>query len=71
MGRIIINHKDDITPYDATLYVNEVMKMGRVSKDNTSFCFCTRFKDETIVIADTTKTGTDTFLIYREKDNGR
>ena len=70
MGRIIINHSNDITPYDATLYVNAVIEMGRVSKDNTSFCFCTRFKDDVVALADTTKAGTDKFYVYKEQNNG-
>lgn len=69
MGRIIINHSDDITPYDATLYVSAIIEMGRVSKDNTSFCLCTRFSDKTIALADTTKAGTDKFYVYKEKRN--
>ena len=66
MGRIIINHSDDITPYDATQYVSVVMRMGRISKDNTSFCLCTRFKDDVVALADTTKAGTDKFYVYKE-----
>ena len=70
MGRIIINHSDDITPYDATQYVSAVMRMGRISNDNTSFCLCTRFKDDVVVLANTTKIGSDTFFVYKEKKNG-
>lgn len=45
------------------------MRMGRISGNNTSFCYCTRFKDDVVALADTTKTGTDKFYVYKEQNN--
>lgn len=66
MSRIIINFDDDIPDMNAIHYVDAVVSMGRCSGLNErSYCYCTEFKDGTVVLADSTKVGTDVFSIRR------
>lgn len=70
MSRIIINYDDDIPDLNAIHYVNCVMSMGRCSGTNEeNYCFVSKFKDDTIVIADRTKTGTDVFKVFKRGVN--
>lgn len=65
MGRIIINYAKDVDVKDAMLTVYEVIKMGRISKDEKAYCLATSFKDGTVVVADLTKNGTDVFNVSK------
>lgn len=69
MGRIIINFDDSISVTKAMNYVNSVIKMGRCSGLNEEcYCYATKFVDNTVVLADVTKTGTDVFKIIKENE---
>lgn len=64
MKKIIINYDDNITEKDALLYTIAVVNNGRMSGyNNESYCYCTTFKDDTVVLADVTKSGTDKFTV--------
>ena len=68
MSRIIINYDDDIPDANAIHYVELVISMGRCSGVNEEcYCFVSKFKDGTMVIADRTKAGTDVFKVFKEK----
>ena len=63
--RIIINIQDDnISHLDSLEYVKSVMLLGRISGDNESYCYCSKFTDGTVVLADKKKS--DIFYIRRE-----
>ena len=67
MSRIIINYDDDIPDKNAISYVDTVISMGRCSGMNEeSYCYASRFKDGTVVLADVTKAGTDVFRVRKE-----
>ena len=69
MSRIIINYDDDIPVQNANNYVDSVVALGRCSGLNEeSFCYCSKFKDGTLVIANVTKAGTYVFNISTGKD---
>lgn len=67
MSRIIINIADDISQIEALEYVKAVMSLGRISKNEESYCFCSRFTDNTLVLADKKKA--DIFYVRKEKEN--
>lgn len=72
MSRIIINYDDDIPDKNAISYVDTVISMGRCSGLNEeSYCYASRFKDGTVVLADVTKTGTDVFRVRKEVQHER
>jgi hypothetical protein len=50
MSRIIIDVRDDIDPGVALLRVGNVIHQGKISKDNTEYCWLTTFHDGTQVI---------------------
>jgi len=63
----MIIHYDDVDPEIALMRVMAVVKNGRVSDYSRCYCFVTTFTDQTMVIADRTKTGTDTFRVKLEE----
>ena len=63
-SKIIINIQDDISQMDALEYVKSVMSLGRVSGDGNSYCYCSKFYDGTLVLADKKKS--DIFYIRKE-----
>ena len=65
MNRIIINSEDSFDELDALAYVEQVIVKGRISGDGTTFCYATKFKDDTVVFADLTRTGSDTFRVIQ------
>jgi len=50
VSRIIIDVRDNIDPAVALLYVGNVIYQGKISKDNTQYCWLTTFHDGTQVI---------------------
>lgn len=63
--KIIINIQDDsISQLEALDYVKLVMSLGRISGDNESYCYCSKFTDGTVVLADKKKS--DIFYIRRD-----
>lgn len=65
VNKIIININNDITDEEALEYVLEIVKGGRVSQEGKSYCVCTLFNEETMVLAEKRKN--DTFTIYDHK----
>ena len=66
MTKIIINIEDDnINHKDALWHVNEVIKSGFVSNNNTEYCYVTLFNKNIYVYAKKTKTGSFTFKVWR------
>ena len=63
-NRIIINIQDDTSIKDALLCIYEVIKLGRVSGNGKSYCYCSKFHDGTVVIADKKKA--DIFYVRKE-----
>lgn len=73
MRRIIVNIEgDDLTDSGALLYVYEVIRQGRISKDDTQYCYATRFGGSFVTVyAGRTKNGTDTFRVVRDKHESK
>ena len=65
--RIIINIEDDIPQIEALEYVKAVMSLGRISKNEESYCFCSKFTDKTLVLADKKKA--DIFYVRKVRWN--
>ena len=65
MARMIVDYEGPIK--EALRYVEAVVNEGRISAEEKQFCYVTIFKDDTIVYADQTKTGTDTFKIRKRE----
>jgi hypothetical protein len=66
MSKIIIDVRDNIDPAAALLYVGNVISQGRISKDNTKYCWLTTFHDGvTVVVRDYRKS--DCFVVYQSK----
>lgn len=66
MSRIIIDVRDDIDPAAALLYVGNVISQGRISKDDTKYCWLTTFHDGVrVVVRDERKS--DCFVVYKTK----
>lgn len=61
-SNIIIHIADGINNYDALAYIQEVIRSGRIS-NNDSYCSVTTFKDGVIVYADKKKS--DIFTVTR------
>jgi hypothetical protein len=66
MSRIIIDVRDDIDPAAALLYVGNVISLGRISKDNTQYCYITTFEDG-VVVAVRDERKSDCFVVYQSK----
>ena len=73
MRRIIINTEgDDLTDTGALFYVTEVIYQGRISKDDTQYCYATRFGGSFVTVyASRTKNGTDTFRVVGDKNESQ
>ena len=66
MSRIIIDVRDDIDPAAALMYVGNVIHQGRISKDDTKYCWLTTFHDGvTVAVRDYRKS--DCFVVYKSK----
>ncbi len=69
---MIIDIRNDIRHEMAIALLLEVIKMGRISKNNTLYCYATRFQTSlgTVVVATRKYRKSDCFVIYKEgKDN--
>lgn len=71
MKKIIVTIDDDsITEADALVLISSVVGLGRQSRDNTCYCHICVFEQagETITVhAEITKTGTDTFRLWKPR----
>ena len=66
MKQILIKFPDDMTDEQAMQYVGTVIKQGKISKNNTLYCYVTHFADETCVsVNDRAKW--PTFRIWKRK----
>jgi len=66
MSRIIIDVRDDIDPAVALLRVGNVIHQGKISKDNTQYCWLTTFHDGTQVITRDNRKS-DSFVVCKDK----
>lgn len=66
-NKLTIYYEDSVSIQNALAYVMAVVNMGRVSKDNTCFCYVTTFKDDRVCFADVTRKGNDTFSIKNKE----
>lgn len=64
--RIILNIRDDTDTEKALFYVNSVIKLGRVSEEGKSYCYCSIFEDNAVVLAKATNSS-DIFDVYTSK----
>ena len=71
MSRIIINNHSRVSDFKALELVQSVVKEGRISNNDTQYCYCTRIQypstgEVFYVSASRTKSGTDSFDIRLE-----
>lgn len=62
---ILIHKSDAISDYDALLYIQSVIRNGRISNDGKCYCYVTEFKDGVIVYADKKKV--DIFTVTKRR----
>jgi len=66
MKQMLIKFPDDMPDINALNYVKAVVAEGKVSKNNTLYCFVTEFVDKTCVsVSDKAKH--PTFRIWKRK----
>jgi len=65
MSKIIIDIRNDIDPEVALGRVKAVVEGGRVSKNNTLYCYSTVWSDD-IVVAVRDHRKNDCFLVYKK-----
>lgn len=68
MKQILIKFPDDMTDEQAMQYVGTVIKQGKISKNNTLYCYVTEFQDRTCVSAND-RSKWPTFRIWKRKNN--
>ena len=66
--KIHITIHDDIKPEIALLRIATVVSEGRISKDNTKYCWLTVFSDD-IAVAVNDYRKSDCFVVYKDKRN--
>ena len=64
MSKIIIN-SENISDAESLVYTLKVINEGKISKNNSQYCFITTFESGIKVYANKTKTGTYTFRIWK------
>lgn len=64
--RLIINNKTDQPMSDCLERVLRVVSKGRISGNGESYCYITKFYDETMVAAERKKSS-DVFTIWEEQ----
>lgn len=65
MNKIIIT-SDGLSDIEALACVINVVNEGKVSNKNTQYCFVTKFTNGCIVYAEATKSGTNTFKVWKD-----
>lgn len=53
--KLIIQVKGDISILDALEYAKEVIRLGKISNNNTQYCYATTFLDNIVVYSDKNK----------------
>ena len=66
MNRLIINY-ENISIEDAISYTEAVIHNGKISNNNTQYCYATVFKDNVVVYAYVTKTGNYAFTVFKNE----
>ena len=64
MSKLIINY-EDVNIEEAISHVEVVIRKGKISKNYTQYCYATIFKNNLVVYADITKTGSYKFRVYQ------
>jgi len=67
MRRINISVEEGITDEEAAASILAVIRQGRISNDEKSYCYVTTLSNKITVAADLTRTGNDTFRVWRER----
>ena len=65
MSKIIIDIAEGISDFTALVLVEKVVKEGKISNDNTCYCFGNRFDDGSFVSSYVTKTGINKFIVTK------
>ena len=63
--RLRVKIEDEIDPLFALSCVDAVIGKGRISKNNTQYCYVTTFRNGVVVCASRTRKGTDTFFVCK------
>lgn len=63
MANILIHKSDQISDYDALLYIQTVIRQGRLSRNGECYAYITEFEDGFIVYADKKKS--DIFTVTK------
>lgn len=63
MGKITIHNDTKLSDEMVVQHVLEVIKMGKISNNETQYCYATTFKDDVTVFASRTKVGTGVFYV--------
>lgn len=63
MSKIII-HCGNVDDSTALTYALKVINQGKISNENTQYCYITRFESGHVVFADKSKVGTYTFRVH-------
>lgn len=66
MKSIKIKFPDEMSEQDALLYLQATIRKGRISKNNTSFCYATQFANGVVIQADRIK-DVDVFTISKNE----
>jgi len=66
MSRLIIENRSAVNDADTLSYVAAVIRAGRISNDGKQYCYCTKFKDGTMVSTDLNKSS-DRFIVWDYK----
>lgn len=66
MKQILIKFPDDMPDINALNYVKAVVAEGKVSKNNTLYCFITEFTDKTLVSV-SERAKHPTFTLWKRK----
>ena len=69
MNKLILRFEDDVSEQEALDSVKDVIALGRISHNDTQYCYHTSFKDGIEVSAFKPSGTTDTFVIYKSDTN--
>lgn len=64
----IIIHYENMPVEEALSYVQGVVKGGRISNNNTQYCYFVMFHNDAEVYTSRTANGTDVFTVRRPKE---
>jgi hypothetical protein len=67
MEKIIIENRTELPMADVVDYVNQVIRLGRISNYETQYCYATTWKNGIVVEADKNKCSDRFLVIFDEK----